>query len=278
MNPAIDPTARSVRLGAVDYLNVRPLVHGLDRDPAFDLRFDPPSVCASLLRSGEIDLGMIPSIAYQLHEDYRVIFGVAIASEGPVDSVALFTKVPRERIRTIAADTSSNTSVALTRVLCAERFGIAPEFIPAAPDLPAMLSRADAALLIGDPALFVDHRAMGVAKIDLGGEWTEMTGLPFVWAFWAGRKGAIDGEGIARLHQAKAEGVAASDALADAYAASYQARTGIKADAAVARRYLRDNIKYDLGFREHDALVAFYEGARRAGVIGSVQPVRFYAS
>lgn len=271
------PASSPIRLGAVDYLNVRPLVYGLERDPAFSLRFDPPSLCATLLRSGEIDLGMVPSIAYQLHMDYRVVFGAAIASEGPVASVALFTKVPRERIRTIAADTSSNTSVALTRVLCAERFDIAPTFAPAAPDLSAMLSRADAALLIGDPALFVDHRAMGVEKIDLGAEWTDMTGLPFVWAFWAGRKGAIDAEGIARLHQAKAGGTAASDALADAYAASYAARTGMPADPLVARRYLRENIRYDLGMREHDALVRFYEAARRIGVIAAVQPVRFYA-
>ena len=267
-----------VRLGAVDYLNVRPLVHGLDGDPAFHLRFDPPSVCAVLLRDGDIDLGMIPSIAYQRHEDYRVVWDIAIASEGDVASVALFTKVPRERIRTIAADTSSNTSIALTRVLCAERFDIRPEFNAAAPDLASMLSGADAAVLIGDPALFVDHQAMGVEKIDLGGEWTAMTGLPFVWAFWAGRKDAIDGDGIARLHQAKARGIAASDALADSYAASYEARTGMPADRAVARRYLSDNIKYDLGLREHEALVRFYESARRAGVIDAVQPVRFYAA
>ena len=267
-----------VRLGAVDYLNVRPLVHGLDRDPAFDLRFDPPSVCASLLRSGEIDLGMIPAIAYQFHESYRVVWDIAIASEGPVASVALFTKVPREQIRRIAADTSSNTSIALTRVLCAERFDIRPEFRPAAPDLASMLADADAAVLIGDPALFIDHRAMGVEKIDLGAEWTDMTGLPFVWAFWAGRQDAIDGDGIARLQQAKAGGIAVSDALADAYAASYEARSGMPADPGVARRYLRENIKYDLGTREHQGLVRFYESARRAGVIDAVQPVRFYAA
>lgn len=267
-----------VRLGAVDYLNVRPLVHGLDADPAFALRFDPPSVCASLLRSGEIDLGMIPAIAYQSHEAYRVVWDIAIASEGPVASVALFAKVPRGRIRTIAADTSSNTSIALARVLCAERFDIRPRFTPAAPDLASMLAGADAAVLIGDPALFVDHGAMGVEKIDLGGEWTAMTGLPFVWAFWAGRRDAIDGAGIARLRQAKQDGIAASDALADAYAAAYQARTGMAADPGAARRYLRENIKYDLGLREHEALARFYESARRAGVIDAVQPVRFYAS
>lgn len=275
MNP---PIVSPVRLGAVDYLNVRPLVHGLDADPAFALRFDPPSICASLLAGGEIDLGMIPAIAYQSHDAYRVVWDIAIASEGPVASVALFTKVPRGRIRTIAADTSSKTSVALARVLCAERFDIRPGFTPAAPDLASMLAGADAAVLIGDPALFVDHDAMGVEKIDLGGEWTAMTGLPFVWAFWAGRKDAIGGAGIARLRQAKQDGMAASDALAAAYAAAYQSRTGMAADPLVARRYLRENIKYDLGLREHEALVRFYESARRAGVIGAVQPVRFYAS
>lgn len=265
-------------LGAVNYLNVRPLVCGLENEPRFALRFDPPSLCATLLRSGEIDLGMIPSIAYQSHESYRVVPDIAIASDGPVASVALFTKVPIANVRRIAADTSSNTSVALLRVLCAERFQIEPEIAPAPPDLAAMLSQADAALLIGDPALFADHAALGAEKIDLGAEWTALTGLPFVWAFWAGRQGAIDGGGIARLHQAKQEGIAQSDVLADAYAAEYSARTGVAVDPELARRYLKDNIKYDLGLRELAGLERFYEGARRVGVLADVQPVRFYAS
>ena len=269
---------KPVRLGAVDYLNVRPLVAGLDDEPMFALRFDPPSVCARLLSDGEIDLGMIPTIAYQRGHSYLVVEGIAIASEGPVASVALFTRVPRAKIRTIAADTSSNTSIALTRVLCAERFDIRPEFTAAAPDLTTMLANADAAVLIGDPALFVDHAAMGVEKIDLGSEWTSMTGLPFVWAFWAGRDGAVDRDGVARLARAKDEGIAASDRLADAYAAGYERRTAMRADRAVARRYLRDNIKYGLGPREHAALARFYESAHRAGVIDAVRPVRFFAS
>lgn len=266
-----------IRLGAVDYLNVRPLVYGLDADPAFDLRFDPPSLCASLLRSGEIDLGMIPTIAYQLHDSYRVVPGIAIASNGPVASVAIFTKAPIRQVRTIAADTSSNTSVTLARVLCFERFRIQPQFVPAPPDLPAMLSRADAAVLIGDPALFVDHQSLGVEKIDLGAEWTDMTGLPFVWAFWAGRPDAITDEGIQRLHEAKAAGMAASDALAEDYAKAYEARTGMHAPADVARRYLRENIKYDFGPREQEALVRFYQSAKRADIIHDAQSIRFYA-
>lgn len=265
-----------VRLGAVDYLNVRPLVAGLDREPMFALRFDPPSLCARLLHDGEIDLGMIPTIAYQHREGYRVVPGAAIASEGPVASVALFTKVPLEKITRVAADTSSNTSVALLRVLSAERFGINPELVPAAPDLKAMTEQAEAALLIGDPALFTDHAALGLEKIDLGAEWTAMTGLPFVWAFWAGRDGAVDARGVARLQQARRDGEARSDALAADYAAAYTRRSGIQADPHLAARYLRENIKYDLGEREVAAVQRFHASALKLGVVTRAEPIRFF--
>lgn len=266
----------AVRLGAVDYLNVRPLVAGLDDDPRFALRFDPPSRCAMLLHEGEIDLGMIPTIAYQHREGYRVVPGAAIASEGPVASVALYTRVPLARIRRVAADTSSNTSVALLRVLCAERFGITPELVPFAPDLAAMTAAEEAALLIGDPALFADHAAMGLEKIDLGAEWTLMTGLPFVWAFWAGREGAIDPAGVERLQQARREGEALGDRLADAYASAYGRRIGRPVDAALARRYLKDNIKYDLGERELEGVRRFHESAKRLALVGRADAIRFF--
>lgn len=274
---------RPVRLGAVDYLNVRPLVHGLEvredlegNVPMFSLRFDPPSVCARLLHEGGIDLGMIPTIAYQHREGYRVVPGVAIGSDGPVASVALFTKVPLRKITRVAADSSSNTSVALLRVLSAERFHISPELVPAAPDLAAMTAQADAALLIGDPALFAGHAAMGLEKIDLGEAWTAMTGLPFIWAFWAGREGAVDAAGVARLQQARRDGEADSDAIAEAYAAAWSARTGTPADPALAVRYLRDNIKYDLGERDVAAVERFHASARALGIVTRAEPLRFF--
>lgn len=277
MNPAIDPpTIPAVRLGAVDYLNVRPLVHGLDAEPMFSLRFDPPSRCARLLHDRGIDLGMIPAIAYQHQEGYRVVPGAAIGSEGAVASVALFTKVPAGQIRTVAADTSSNTSVALLRVLCAEHFDISPELVPAAPDLKAMVASADAALLIGDPALYADHHALGLEKIDMGEAWTSMTGLPFVWAFWAGRDGAIGQAGVARLQQARREGEAESDRIAEAYAREYARRTGVPADPGLSKRYLRENIKYDLGERELAGVERFHAIARRLGVVSRSEPIRFF--
>ena len=150
----------------MDYLNARPLVHGLEnRKDLFDLRFDPPSRCAVLLHEGSIDVGMIPAIEYCRGPEYRIVPGMAITSNRTVASVALFSKVPVERIRRIAADTSSRTSNALLRILCAERFGISPEFTPMAPDADAMLAEHDAALIIGDPALYLDPSAHGVEKI-----------------------------------------------------------------------------------------------------------------
>ena len=151
---------RVARLGAVDYLNARPLVYGLElRNDLFSLRFDVPSKCAALLHEGSIDVGMIPSIEYQRGRDYRIVPGVGIISDGPVASVALFARTPLQQIRSIAADTSSRTSYALLRILCVECFGIDPDFQPMPPDADAMLRRCDAALLIGDPALFLDHEA-----------------------------------------------------------------------------------------------------------------------
>jgi chorismate dehydratase len=184
--------------------------------------------------------------------------------------VAVFTRRPLSDVRTLALDTSSRTSVALTRVLCANRFGITPEFVPHGPDLAAMLSRCDAGLLIGDPALFVDHAALGADKIDLGEVWTGWTGAPFVWAFWAGRPGAADAEVTARLQGVRDAGVAASDRAADDYCAGDAARQ------AIARRYLRENIKYDMDARALEGLRRFYREAASIGLVPRTDEIRFY--
>ncbi len=180
----------SLRLGAVGYLNARPLVHGLDRQlDRFAIRFDAPSRCAELLDRGEVDLGLIPSIEYLRSPEYSIVPSIAIASRHAVASVALFTQKPRAQVRTVALDSSSRTSAALLQILYLERFGQSPRFVTMAPDLPRMLRQCDAALLIGDAALFLDHEAAGLEKVDLGVEWHELTGLPFVWAFWGGPRG-----------------------------------------------------------------------------------------
>ena len=195
-----------IRLGAVGYLNARPLVVGLDQSPRFTLRYDIPSECARLLQAGDIDLGLVPSIEYLRDDTYRIVPDLAITSCGPVTSVALYSRRPIADVRSIVMDTSSRTSVALVRVLCARLFKIQPVIEAQQPDLDSMLDRGDAALVIGDNALLWDHRQVRVRaavahgdvsdtgpieKIDLGSAWTAMTGLPFVWAFWMGRAGAL---------------------------------------------------------------------------------------
>jgi chorismate dehydratase len=260
-----------IRLGAVDYLNARPLVYGIElRTDLFSLRFDAPSKCAALLHEGSIDVGMIPSIEFLRGASYRIVPGMAIASDGAVASVALFCRKPLEDVRSIAADTSSRTSAGLLHVLCYERFGIDPAFQPMAPDPVTMLGACDAALIIGDPALFLDHEAMGLRKIDLGTEWTAMTGLPFVWAFWAGRPGLLPPAAVAALREARDHGVAASDELAAAYCGPERASRG--------QAYLRENIQYGLGEREEAGLRKYYELAARHGVVAATRAPIYYAS
>jgi chorismate dehydratase len=258
-----------VRLGAVSYLNTRPLVEGLDL-ARFEVRFDVPARCAALLHEGAIDAGVIPSIEYA-RGDYVIVPGVAIASEGPVASVAVFSPRPLAAARTVALDTSSRTSVALLRVLCRERFGISPEFVHEGPDLDRMLARADAALLIGDPALWTDHASLGLEKTDLGEQWTAHTGLPFVWAFWAGRPDAIGPAEAVAFAEARDRGEAAIDRIASEYASGDPAR------AARAARYLREDVRFDFGPRQEAALARFYASAARLGLIAQAPPLRFVA-
>jgi chorismate dehydratase len=260
---------KAVRLGAVNYLNARPLVYGLElRNDLFSLRFDVPSMCAALLHEGSIDVGMIPSIEYLRGHDYRIAAGIGIVSEGPVASVAMFTTTPVERIRTVAADTSSRTSHALLRILCIEHFGIDPEFQPMAPDAERMLRRCDAALLIGDNALFLDQERLGVGKVDLGEEWTAMTALPFVWAFWAGRPDVLSRAAVTALVASRDAGVAASDGIATAYCGPERAAAG--------QAYLRHNVRYVLGEREQAGLLAYYDFAERHGIVDDAVPPLFY--
>lgn len=259
-----------VRLGAVSYLNVRPLVYGLEHRPdLFSLRYDVPSACATLLDAGEIDLGMIPSIKVQRDgEPYRIVPDLGIISDGDVGSVAMFCRVPIADIRRIGLDTSSRTSAGLVRVLCREAWNIEPAFQSVPPDVAARVDGCDAALLIGDPALFLDYRAAGLLKVDLGAEWTRVTGLPFVWAVWAGRHGAIPQPHIAELQHARDAGIANADAIADDYCGP--------ARAAACRAYLRDNIKYRLGDRETAGLRQYHALAARHRVIDCAKPLEFY--
>ncbi len=172
--PGFSSASRTLRLGAVSYLNAEPLVYGLQNEAGFRLERDLPSRVAERLHAGEVDLGMIPSIEYAFG-DYAIVPGVAIGSRGPVRSVNLFHPGPVEAIRRVALDTSSRTSLALVKVLLHQRLGRDPEYLPMPPSLPDMLKAADAALLIGDPSFYFEGE---IPRLDLGEEWARVTGLP----------------------------------------------------------------------------------------------------
>lgn len=264
-------SARKVRIGAVVYLNARPLTWALDREPQrWQIRYDLPSVCSSLLHAGEVDLGLVPSIDYLQSPDYRFVPGVGIGSRGRIASVALYSRLPIDQIRQIALDTSSRTSVTLIRVLCHYRFGITPEFVRHRPDLAAMTSHCDAGLLIGDPAFDADHAALGLQKIDLGEEWTAMTGLPFVYAAWTGRQGAVTAADVEALQAAQDEGIRAVERIAAEYGHGDEART------ARAAAYLRDNVRYGLGPEEGAGLQLFLDYAAELGLAPRRRLLEFF--
>ena len=177
-------------VSAVSYLNTWPLVwgfvHGPQRD-LFDFRFDLPAVCAAALRDRKADIGLLPCAELdRLGLDFLPELG--IACEGPVRSILLVSRRPFSDIRTLAVDSGSRTSVALARIILAERYGCRPLVTPHVPSLMEMLAENDAALIIGDPALRIDLTALPYQTLDLGAEWVEWSGLPMVFAVWAGQR------------------------------------------------------------------------------------------
>ena len=265
--PGFSSASRTLRLGAVSYLNAEPLVYGLQNEAGFRLERDLPSRVAERLHAGEVDLGMIPSIEYAFG-DYAIVPGVAIGSRGPVRSVNLFHPGPVEAIRRVALDTSSRTSLALVKVLLHQRLGRDPEYLPMPPSLPDMLKAADAALLIGDPSFYFEGE---IPRLDLGEEWGRVTGLPFVYAFWAGPRGAVAPAAVRRLQEALRQGLASVEAIARGY------NGGGPGHEAQNASYLRKNVVYDLGEAEAAGLREFYRRAHALGLIPRVPELRFHA-
>lgn len=263
----------TIRVSAVEYLNARPLVHGLDKQSdLFSMQFDVPAKCAALLHEGKVDLALIPSIEYLQRSDYHVVPDIAVASSGPVASVALFSQRPATAIRSIAVDASSRTAVALLRVLCAQWFEIEPTFVKMRPDISPMLKRCDAALLIGDRALFTEHETAGLEKIDLGEEWEAMTNSPFVWAFWVGRAGVVGARHLEALRTAREKGVEAVDAIAEQFAPASEDGESVE----IARAYLHENVKYVLDELGRAGLKKFFNAAADIGVVPLARKLQFY--
>jgi predicted solute-binding protein len=232
------------------------MLHG-DQRNVFDLSFRLPSECASEVASGAADIGIIPSVELN-RQPYGQVRGLGIAARGPVRSILLISSKPLGRVRTLAGDTSSRTSVALARIILSRRYGTELRVVPHGPDVTGMLAAADAALIIGDPALRLDFRTLENRVVDLGAEWTEMTGLPMVFAVWAGRKDAITPEVEAVFQASYQFGRMHLDEIVRLEAPA----RGLAPE--LAREYLTRHIVCDLGPAEYRGLDLFLEFARQA--------------
>lgn len=212
-------------------------------------------MCAQQVEEGKIEVGLVP-VAEIARQHLEIVPGVCISCFGAVRSILLFSRVPLEQIRTLAADASSRTSVQLARVILRERYGAEPHITPHSPDLGAMLCEADAALLIGDSALLLDPEESLYECLDLGREWFELTGLPMVFAAWAGKAGLP----LSTLSQLTTASYRfGKDHLPEIVDAEYK-RRGITRQ--LAGQYLSHYIRYEFGEQEWTGLDAFLELAR----------------
>ena len=260
-SPDFASLLQPIRVGAVQYLNTRPLVQGL---AAADLAvsYDLPSRLADGLAAGRLDVALVPSVEVFRHPEFRIVSNACIGCHGPVMSVKLLFRVPPQRVRTLAVDEGSRTSAALARILLAEMHGLSPQIEPLPIGSGSADTEADAILLIGDRALG-PATAGGAFQVVwyLGDEWCRWTGLPFVFAVWAARPGADTAELAAWLEAARDRGRASLHAIASAEAASH----GLTVSQCLA--YLRDNLHYDLGSSELEALRLFRGHAIELGLV-----------
>jgi chorismate dehydratase len=271
-----------MRIGAVSYLNTKPLVYGLERRlaPRHELVFDLPSRLADGLAAGTLDVALIPSVEFFQNPDYQIVSDACIGCRGPVRSVKLLSRVPARQIRTLALDEGSRTSAALVQILLRERFGLTPRLVPFPIDAAAESIEADALLMIGDRAM---HPSGGTycETWDLGDVWNRWAELPFVFAMWVARGAGVSpaGEGSGfrvqgsgselddlaeLLAQARDAGVANLDEIA---AREHEA-VGLPYDDCLA--YLRDHLHFYLGPRELASLKRFRACCGKLGLISEL--------
>jgi predicted solute-binding protein len=272
------------------------LVWGFTNGPLrgkYDLSFTVPSLCAEALRSGAADIAIIPAIEYQRIDDLAVLPDLAIASKDRVRSLLLISKKPIEQVRSIALDRSSRSTQALTRILGAEHWKISPELFEAAPDVRGMLEQADAAMLIGDPALRISiateregrpgpygqticqGATLGIVSAeifyayDLVSEWRRFTGLPAVLAVWAARRDGVTPEVVADFATSRDFGM---EHIAEI---SLEAARELELPVQTLESYLRENIDFTLDAENQRGLELYFQHAARLGLIPEAKPIEW---
>lgn len=287
---------QKLRISIVQYLNTAPLVWGFTNGPLagkYDLSFTVPSQCAEALRGGTADIAIIPAIEYQRISGLVVLPDLAIASQNRVRSLLIVAKKPIEQVSSMALDRSSRSTQALTRILAAEHWKISAEFFEAEPDLNAMLQSADAALLIGDPALRISvaiekkstvspqgrtvcHAAtIGISSAeifhvyDVVGEWRNFSSLPAVMAMWAARPEVVTAELLADFAASRNFGLTQIPAICQ------EAARELQLPQPELESYLRHNIDFSLGEENRRGLEKYFREAAKLGLIVREQKIEW---
>ncbi len=270
---------KRLRISAISYLNTAPLMWDFEHGNsparnAFDISYTLPSLCAASLRDGSADVGIVPAAAYTSIPELAILPGVAIASRRAVRSILLVSKVPLEKIRTVALDSSSMTSVALIKVLFSKWWGGGRTFSAMTPDIEQMLKVNDAGLVIGDPALQIDRSHY--LTYDLAGEWIRLTGKPFVFAFWAVRQAALNiafrDLDLATVFQESRNNGLLPNSL-DVIAREWAPRLALGHEDV--KSYLTENIYYSLDPDCLDGMRLFYQLAHECGALPAAPPLFF---
>jgi chorismate dehydratase len=290
-----------LRVSVVEFLNTAPLVWGFMGGPLagkYDLSFTVPSQCAEAMRTGQADIAILPAIEYQRIPGLVAIPDIAIGARGEACSLLVVCKRPIEKAKRIALDTSSRATVALVKILAKEFWRISPEYVEAPPEPSEMLAQADAALVIGDPALRISLKMAALAAKPVGGgsccegdpddapvpgfeslfvydvahQWREMTGKPSVLALWAGRRDAITSEVAADFRASKEYGIARVREIAE------HASRKLDLPAGALERYLTKNIHFDLDDESLAGLSLYFEKASAIGLIPAIRPLEFAAA
>ena len=251
---------KRIKIGAVSYLNTKPLVFGLSqRLPDADLVYDLPSRLADRLSSGDLDVALIPSLEYFQDRSYRIVSDACIACRGPVMSVRMLSRVPASKIRSLALDEGSRTSAGLIQVLLWRRFQLRPQLVPFPIGSTVPPGDVDAILIIGDRAMHVDAGQHGqyqhgqyVENWDLGDEWCRWAELPFVFAMWVARRGVDTVDIETALAESRDDGLRNLEEIVRVEAR----RANLTQEMCLI--YFRDHLHFFLGESERAGLTAFH--------------------
>ncbi len=262
-----------LKIGCVSYLNSKPLIEPLLDNPAVKVHFAVPAALLDLISRGEVCCALLPMVDYQASDLDLLLLPVGgIACDGPTLTVRIFSRVPPQRITHLYADTDSHTSVILAQVILREFYGVRPAVIPLAADSGNNHhSSHESVLLIGDKVVNAAPPPGEFPwQLDLGQQWKQFTGLPFVFAMWMMRADIDPGKLPHLLREAREKGTAMTDELVNRYAQQRHWPRDLAYD------YFTTYLQYSITSAARNGIETFYALAQKHGLLVNRRPLRYF--